>query len=187
MRQIIETWENISIREWQECCEKVIREKMQNAEVLEQFHALAVRKKDRTCNYLIRNIEDEDLGAVLELINRNFDMNLTEYDKEDLEPFMQSGYSFVVCREEEVLGVVLGYCVPELTGQSVYIDTLVVGETVRNQGLSSMLLSHVMEIASKKHIHIIKLQTDKEIKAYEIYKHLGFIENKCVPMKRYFI
>ena len=176
-----------SISYWKTFCEKIVQEKRLSEEVLKHFRTLASRNLERSCDYLVRSLKKDDLEEVFELINRNFDMTLTIYDMDKIEPFLESGYSFVVCNNEEILGAVLGYKMPDLVREYIYIDTIVVGETVRNMGLGRMLISHVEECASKNHIHLIRLQTDKEIEAYEIYKHMEFTESSLVTMKRFFM
>lgn len=120
------------------------------------------------------------------MINSAFDFVLTFYDDYKIEKFMESGYSFVACHNDETLGVILGYLVPDLNLDVIYIDTLVVAESARGSGIGKKLLAQVSKQAQFDKVHILRLQTEKNSDAYQIYKHLGFCETKLVQMKKYY-
>ena len=175
------------IADWHSICKEIIEQHTSDKDVIEHFDMLVYRKENQNewSECLIRQLKESDLEAVIELINSAFSMMLTSYDNERFEKFMESGYSFVACNNDEILGVVLGYLAPDLNMDAVYLDTFTVSETVRGHGIGRMLLRHVSKCASSNHIHLLKLHTNRSIEAYKIYKHWGFRESELVLMKRY--
>lgn len=175
------------IDNWQAICRGKIKQCTLNEAVIEHFDRLAHRHDNKVedMEYLIREIKESDLAAVIELINNAFSMNLTYFDNDKIKKFMDSGYSFVACNNDEVLGVALGYYIPDLCMDAVYLDTLTVAETIRGRGIGRKLLSHISKCAISNKIYEIKLHTDRTIEAYQIYKHWGFKESKLVLMKAF--
>lgn len=174
------------IHDWQNICRERMKQKLSDKKVIEYFDAFANRKEQKKeQEYQIRKLEKTDLEAVRELINRAFQMCLTFYDDGKFEPFIESGYSFAACNKEELLGVALGYRMPDLSMDAIYIDTLAVAEMARGNGIGRQLLSHISKCAVKNGVYMLKLQTDKVKDAYQFYRHLGFEESELVLMKRY--
>ena len=67
----------------------------------------------------------------------------------------------------------------------MYIDTFAVAEHVRNQGIGTKLYSHLRSLLPKREVCRVKLQTDKAIEAYKIYRHWGFQDSELVTMTAY--
>ncbi|MDD3221547.1 MAG: GNAT family N-acetyltransferase [Clostridia bacterium] len=173
--------------------EKNCKEELENlgadSTCIETFEQLAYRNKkhEQSCDCVIRELRESDYDEIIIMLNRAFSLALTRYDKEKFEKFLQSGYSFVARNRDEIIGVVLGYVIPDLWGDAIYVDSLVVGETVRGTGVGYRLLSYLSEYALSKDIHEFRLQTDKNLEAYKIYKHWGFNENSLVQMNKFFL
>lgn len=109
------------IADWQSICKEEMEHYTSNKGVMEHFDMLIHRKEGQSvcCDYLIRELAESDLKAVIELINCAFSMRLTSYDNERFKKFMESGYSFVACNNNDILGVVLGYFAPNLSMDEV--------------------------------------------------------------------
>lgn len=176
------------IKNWQVICREKLEQGIDNQIIKEHFEKLIYRneKKSVSNSYTIRKLEKSDFEEVRMMINSAFDFVLTFYDDYKIEKFMESGYSFVACHNDEILGVILGYLVPDLNLDVIYIDTLVVAESARGSGIGKKLLAQVSKQAQFDKVHILRLQTEKNSDAYQIYKHLGFCETKLVQMKKYY-
>lgn len=178
-----------SIADWEMLCKSELEKLTSDIEIIECFERLIQRKANKVQGnkYEIREFRKSDFQEVRIMINRTFSMCLTMDVNKAFNQFMKSEYSFVICNGDEILGVILAYLAPDLHGNMIYIDTLVVGETVRGIGLGKQLLSHLMKKASSNDIHQVSLQTDRNIDAYNIYRHWNFDESKYVTMKKFFV
>ena len=58
----------------------------------------------------------------------------------------------------------------------LYIDTFVVNSDVQGNGIGKMLIEKLKENMFRNRIFSLKLMTKSDIKAYKIYRHLGFDE-----------
>lgn len=119
------------------------------------------------------------------MVRSAFGLVLSENDDENIRDFMNQGYSFVICKEDLVVGLILAFLKPNLNGKELFIDTLVIEENLRGKGLGKKLLKYVFKKASDNDIYLARLQTDKMIDAYRIYEHLGFWESQMVQMRKH--
>ena len=174
------------IKDWEAGIAEILKEQAQDEEVLEHFRSLCSREQKVITGYEIRCAEQSDLKDITELINRNFNMMLTSKDYDRYTPFLKSGYSFVICNHDSILGCVLAQPYQILLTTSICIDVLVVGETCRNMGLGKALLQHVQNYAKENNndfrLSYLRLTTDKTKDAYRFYRHLGFGESDYVTM-----
>lgn len=172
------------IYDWKTICREKMEQYAPDKEIIEHFDTLANRKKEDNNKYLVRELDKTDIKEVRELINRAFHSHLTSYDEEKIEKFVGNGYSLVACCSDEILGVILGYVMPDLYSGAIYIDTFTVTEAARGYGIGTKLISHIEKYALSNKIYTLKLHTDKTKKAYQIYKHLGFQESENVLMRK---
>lgn len=176
------------ISDWKTICEGLIKELATDTTVIDSYNALSTRKEnEQTPDCDIRPMVKEDFEQVREIINAAFDLAVTEYNEPGFKLFVDSGCSFVACKDDEILGVVLAHVQPELTVPFVYINSFAVAKHVRGTGIGKALFARVKQHACEKHMYMIKLQTDPKIEAYEIYKHWGMQESDLVLMKGYCI
>lgn len=179
------------IKEWEETIRSQIIECTKDKKIIEAFDKIRNRKKaynlEEICS--IRLLEERDFEQIIEIINSSFDMRLTHLDNKKLIRFSESGYSVVAYKDDEVLGVLLAAEILDLNFDTIYIDTFAVAECVRGIGIGRKMLSYLCEIAREKsdYVHTFRLQTDRNMEAYKIYKHWGFRENSLVQMKYYCI
>lgn len=180
-----------SIEDWKEKCKEKLVEYKAKEDVIDKFDEISNRKQNKVTQieYSIRMMEEHDFGQVRELINQAFDLGLTYYDDDKLKEYSKNGYSIVAYREDEILGVLLAYETPELVMSNIYIDTFTVAECVRGCGIGESMINYVQNIAKEKEkgVYTLRLLTNKNIEAYQIYKHWGFQEMDRVVMKRYFV
>lgn len=176
------------IRDWQVICKEKLEQLTSSKEIIEHFIALINREsQNKTNECLIRKLVKSDLTVVCELLNYSFNMHLTSYDDNKFDKFIESGYSFVAYCNDEVIGVLLGYLIPDLSMDAVYIDAVAVSENMRGCGIGKKLISEVSKSALSNGVHLLKLHTDRTIEAYQIYKHLKFEESKFALMKKYIL
>lgn len=180
-----------SIAEWQTKCREAICATTNREDAISSFDNILNKSEiDQSALYQIRMLEVEDLPQVRELINVTFGMGLYEEDDGKLNKFIQSGYSVVASYDDEICGVALAYEIPELSRCSLYLDTFAVAESLRGCGIGKKMLKHIQSICRKKGghgVYKIKLQTDRKIETYQIYKHWGFGEDDLVHMHMYFL
>ncbi len=173
-----------SIPKWKELC----RNKLHDEKQLEVYDKLLNRTDiDYSKEYQIRLLEEGDLPQVRELMNKAFEMLLTERDDERLKKFVESRYSVVATLGEEIGGVILAFDMPNCNLNTVYIDTFCVAENIRGLGIGKKMFKEVLKLGKSEGYGKIKLQTDKKIEAYKIYKHLGFAEDDLTHMHMYFV
>lgn len=178
------------IVEWKSLCREKIREYASEPEIISCFDEFLDRNRKLQIwndTYQVRLLKETDLEQVRQLINNAFAMVLTLYDDNKFEKFISSGYSVVACNEEEILGVALAYEIPDLNINAIYLDTFTVAENVRGYGLGRKMISHIQSLAVSNNIYKMKLQTDRKMEAYQIYKHWGFEEIDLVCMTTYFL
>lgn len=177
------------IKDWQMQCENKLEQGTDNQIIKEHFKKLISRsdRQNRAEDYTIRKLEKADFEAVRVLLNEVFRFSLTCYDDYKIEKFMNDGYSFVACHNDEILGVILGCLIPDLNSKVIYVDTLAVAENIRGCGIGKRLLAQVSRQAIINKIHVLRLQTEKDSDAYQIYKHLNFRETNLVQMIKFCI
>ncbi len=63
-------------------------------------------------------------------------------------------------------------------------DSLAVAQYARGKGIARKLLKIIQTKAVKNRIYSIKLMTDRQLEAYQMYRHIGFKESKKMLAKR---
>lgn len=169
---------------WKEMAQQVMEEKGVEKSTIEEYKNIMYSKKDDSFEYEIRELVKEDFSMVREILNDAFDTLLTVYDDEQLEKFI-TGYSLVACDKGDILGVVLACAISGLYADTVYIDSLAVAQYAREKGIAKRLISTIRSKAYQNKIYTLKLMTDKKIEAYQMYKHIGFVESKHVLMTKW--
>lgn len=112
---------------------------------------------------------------------------ITPYEEHKFTKFLENEYSFVLCEKGNILGVILSCQIPSVTMDAIYIDSFAVVEYARGCGVGKRLFEHLCNKMKKDGIWLLKLQTQRDREAYEIYKHWEFEEIDMVQMKRYVI
>lgn len=176
-----------SIKDWETESYKLLSDYPCDEAVVECFRRLWNRKENDTNQaYCVRELRKEDLPQLKDLIKAVFEIYLTSAEDERLCKFIDSGYSFVACNDDEIVGAVLGVAeLSDLCWDGVYINTLVVSENLRGLGIGKKLIHRVEEEVAANNMNFIRLQTDRNIEAYKMYKHLGFKEMNLTAMKKY--
>ena len=178
-----------SICEWKSICREKIEQCTSDKRIIECYDEI-INQSEQTNTadeYVVRMLEEADLEQVRELINSTFGMCLTFYDDDKFKKFIESGYSVVACNGEEIVGVALAFEMPNYNIATIYLDTFAVAEYVRGHGIGKKMLNYVHKLSDSNGAKKIKLQTDRKIDAYHIYKHWGFQEDEVVHMHGYFI
>lgn len=177
------------IPDWQELCRKLLQGKNVNDKVLGYYDEIVNRGKNshEDVVFSIRMFQETDLPQVRELINKNFNMALTCFDDKPFMKFIDSGYSIVAYNGDEIFGVALAYEVPDYNIETIYLDTFVVAEPMRGYGIGKSMFKHIKRLSqSNSGAKKMKLQTDRKIEAYSIYRHWGFEDDDLVHMHCYF-
>lgn len=175
-----------SVREWREMCRSIMEKNQVDKDTLEEFDKLLGRRSNREMQYEIRTLQESDLEQVRDIINKSLDTFLTHYDDEKFIPFIKEECSFVAYHDDEIYGVVLACKIPSVGSSVAFVDTLAVASGVRSKGIGRNLLQAVANVCAGESSYVrMRLCTEKTRPAYEIYKHLGFIESSLVTMEAY--
>ncbi len=178
-----------SISDWKSICREKIQQRTSDISVIECYDSFINRteQQDNVDIYQIRLLEENDLTQVRELINFTLGMGLTFNEDEHFKKFIESGYSIVTYIKEEIVGVALAFEMPDYNTKTIYLDTFAVAENMRDCGIGKKMLQYIKSLAKSGRVGKIKLQTDRKIDAYHIYKHWGFQEDELTHMHCYFI
>ncbi len=178
-----------SISDWKRICREQIEQICSDKKIVDAYDTLVNRNvvSNPGEEYEIRSFVKEDLTAVCELLNASFEMYITPFDEHKFVKYLESGYSFVICAEGSILGVLLAQKIPSLIMDIVYIESFAVAESVRGRGIGKRLFRRLCKQMKADGIWSLRLQTERTREAYEIYKHWGFEEVDMVQMKRYVV
>lgn len=186
-KRVFQRFEDVfgkGIVQWHELAVDIMCKKNVEEGVVEEFNNLSEEKPRDENPYEYRELRETDFVMVRELINRAFDTILLEKDDEHLKKFI-NGYSFVACEQENIVGVIMCYPIMSLHSDVIYVDSLTVAEHARGVGIARNLLNSVHRKAVKNGIYCLKLMTDKQLEAYQMYRHLGFDDSKYVLLSRW--
>lgn len=151
-----------SICDWKE----TVEQKLEDEHLRSEFQELSNRKsKTEIKKYVsIEPLTVDDLKEISYLANKELDTGpwLRDDEIDSLDDFVDGGYYYL------------------------YIDTFVVEKDAQGYGIGKMLLSKIRENMFKNRILSVKLMTQREKNAYQIYRHLGFEEMEAyVHMSKY--
>lgn len=90
--------------------------------------------------------------------------------------FKDTGYSFVAKKGEELVGVMMAQKQMDYGSAYLFINNYAVAASFQGKGIGRMLMEHLYALARKEKIHRIQLHTEKKLKAYDIYHHMGFTD-----------
>lgn len=149
--------------------------------LLDEYDAVInyTRERDFLANCVISDLSLEDEKQIVRLITQEIDImpHFSEYDVGTVKDFMNTGYSFTVKSDDEVVGVVLADKHMEFGSYTIYLNIIAVNDAVQGRGVGRMMMEHLKKLARANGIVRIQLYTKKYLKAYEIYRHMGFAEN----------
>lgn len=98
---------------------------------------------------------------------------LTADDFEDYNEVMEENYSFGAFLNNVLLGFII--CEEMDWNNSLYIENILVAESQRGKGIGTQLLQQVLQLAKKKKIRIVELETQNtNVPAIEFYQKQGF-------------
>ncbi len=166
-----------SICDWKETVEQELEDEHLRSEFQELSDSKG--KTDIKKYVTIEPLTVDDLKEISYLASKELDTApwVRADGIDSLDDFVDGGYSFVAKRENVILGFILAYKCPTYGGYYyLYIDTFVVEKDAQGYGIGKMLLSKIRENMFKNRILSVKLMTQREKNAYQIYRHLGFEE-----------
>jgi GNAT superfamily N-acetyltransferase len=91
-----------------------------------------------------------------------------------VKDYEATGYSFVAKKINEVVGVIMAQKIMDYGSYYVYVNNFAVESSMQGRGIGTQLMKHLISVAKQNGIHRIKLHTQKNLKAYDIYHHMGF-------------
>ena len=114
-------------------------------------------------------------------------MCITPYEEHKFTKFIENEYSFAICEKGNVMGVLMACQLPSVSMDAIFIDNFAVAEYARGGGAGKKLFKQLCRKMKEDGIRLVKLQTQRDREALEIYKHWGFEEVDMVQMERYII
>jgi GNAT superfamily N-acetyltransferase len=91
-----------------------------------------------------------------------------------VKDYEATGYSFVAKKGNEVVGVIMAQKIMDYGSYDVYVNNFAVESSMQGRGIGTQLMKHLISVAKQNGIDRIKLHTQKNLKAYDIYHHMGF-------------
>lgn len=176
-----------AIGDWKSKCRHRLRMVTDDESILNHFDRLSVVRDTLTdldtCQ--VRLLRKEDYEQVCDILSYAFLINLFPFNLDRFEKYVQSGYSVVAYRGEEILGVILAYETPDIESFTVFMEIFVVRDDVRDCGIGSKMFHFLRGLVCEKSDSVncvIKLVADRSTTAYDIYKEWGFLESRCTNM-----
>ena len=77
---------------------------------------------------------------------------------------------------EKLIGISIGYIKHWCTGTEYCIDEFCIKTELQRKGYGTNFIKQIENLLIQKNIHVIYLNTQKNIPAYNFYKKLGFTE-----------
>ena len=174
------------IEDWKKICREKISKVEPETEIVEVFDLLCSRKETNSkLECKCRALTEADFTEVRFILNQAFELGLSELYDYKLRNFINAGLSFVAYTDKKIVGVTLAYKVPDVDIDTVYLDSFAVLAGYRGKGIGSQMFAHLREALRGESLCKIKLQTKKELDAYNIYTHWGFRESGLVQLSRY--
>ncbi len=103
-------------------------------------------------------------------------MRLTDMDK--LQSALDAAIVFVIRADDHIVGTASLIVAPLPGGVCGYLESVVVDDKHRGQGIGEQLVNAAMEIAAQSRVTRIDLTTsDRRPAAKRLYQKLGFIKN----------
>lgn len=130
----------------------------------------------------IIKITEQDINTVRSIYNVSFGMGddlemAVRAFEEYINYFITDGLAFLICEDDEAAGFAVAMIQPDIRfGRIVFVDTIAVVPGKQGRGFGRALIEHVACEARTRGIEVIRLNTVRNIKAYEIYRHMGFGE-----------
>lgn len=179
-RDFIDTFK-LDIKDIKDQMKHSLLESSASEELQEELNSI-INNTNKTSNIgecVIADLSMEDEEQIVRLISKEIDVmpHFSAYDDGSIKDFMNTGYSFVVKKNDEVVGVVLAHKHMEYGSFSIYLNIFAVNEAAQGQGIGKMMMTHLKRLAKADGITSIKLYTKKYLKAYNIYRHLGFFDD----------
>ena len=91
-----------------------------------------------------------------------------------VKDFENTGYSFVAKKNNEVVGVIMVQKIMDYGSYYIFVNNYAVKASVQGMGIGKQLLEHLISVSKEDKVHKIMLHTEKSLKAYDIYHHMGF-------------
>lgn len=108
---------------------------------------------------------------------------LTADDFEDYNEVLEENYSFGAFLNNVMLGFII--CEEMDWNNSLFIENILVAESQRGKGIGTQLLQHVLQLAKKKKIRMVELETQNtNVPAITFYHKQGF-KMSGVNLKHY--
>ena len=132
-----------------------------------------------------RRLSPDDIEAVKELFSSVFcgepwydDWSDEEQLDLYIKDLMCQSYSvtYGLFDGQELIGLSLGYIKHWYSGTEYIIDEFCIRTGRQGEGLGTYFMSQIENDLKKMDLHVIYLQTNREVPAFDFYKKIGFIE-----------
>ena len=167
------------IKQWEVTIYGAFIDEGVSSDVISQWQELEEARKGghvtETCEICKMTMADED--QIVKLLSNEIGCmpRFAEYDEVGtVKDFENTGYSFVAKKNNEVVGVIMAQKIMDYGSYHIFVNNYAVKASMQGNGIGKQLMEHLISAARKDKIHKILLHTEKKLKAYDIYHHMGF-------------
>lgn len=129
------------------------------------------------CEICNMSIADEE--QIVRLLSKELGCmpRFAEFDEiGTVKDFENTGYSFVAKKGQEIIGVIMAQKIMDYGSYYIFVHNYAVKASMQGKGIGKQLMEHLVHTARRDKIYEIKLHTQKKLKAYDIYHHMGFVD-----------
>lgn len=96
---------------------------------------------------------------------------------------------FVEKKNNEVVGVIMAQKIMDYGSYHIFVNNYAVKASMQGMGIGKQLMEHLISVAKENKVHKIMLHTEKKLKAYDIYHHMGFEDqdDESVYLTKWFV
>jgi len=168
-----------SISNWEDTISAAFSEAETAPDIIMQWQKIEAERKEahtkEVCEIDRMNAADEK--EIVGLLARELDCMPCFAGTDTIgtvKDFAATGFSFVAKKNQKIIGVIMAQKVMDYGTQHVFINNFAVTASMQGKGIGKQLLNRLIQTARAEHIHKIMLHTQKKLKAYDVYHHIGF-------------
>lgn len=183
-----------SIKQWETTIYEAFIEAKISSDIISEWQSLEADRKDNhkeeVCEILKMTMADEK--QIVKLLSKEIGWmpRFAEFNEiGSVKDFEATGYSYVAKKGNDVIGLIMAQRIMDYGSYHIFVNNFAVDAAMQGKGVGRQLMDHLIRKAKSENIHRIMLHTEKKLKAYDIYHHMGFEdqEDESVYLSKWFI